>query len=75
MCFLDPGLHSGGSGLFSAVRVAPVSVSSRHPPWHNAAMARFDKYDVIGLILLGLIAALWIAHIVLPTPPPLPDLP
>jgi hypothetical protein len=33
-------------------------------------MARFDKYDIIGLILLGLIAAVWIAHFVLPAPPP-----
>jgi hypothetical protein len=33
-------------------------------------MARFDKYDVIGLILLGLIAALWITHFILPAPPP-----
>jgi hypothetical protein len=38
-------------------------------------MARPDKYDIIGLTLLGLIAALWIAHFVLPTPPPLPELP
>jgi hypothetical protein len=38
-------------------------------------MARFDRYDVIGLVLLALIAALWIAHFVLPTPPPLPELP
>jgi hypothetical protein len=33
-------------------------------------MARFDRYDIIGLILLGFIAALWIAHFVLPAPPP-----
>jgi hypothetical protein len=35
-------------------------------------MARFDKYDVIGLIVLGLLAALWIAHFVAPAPPPDP---
>ena len=35
-------------------------------------MARFDRYDIIGLIVLGLLAALWIAHFVLPAPPPLP---
>jgi hypothetical protein len=35
-------------------------------------MARFDRYDIIGLILLGLIAALWITHFIVPTPPPLP---
>jgi hypothetical protein len=33
-------------------------------------MARLDRYDIIGLILLGLLAALWIAHFVLPAPPP-----
>jgi hypothetical protein len=38
-------------------------------------MTRLDRYDVIGLILLGLLVALWIAHVVLPTPPPLPELP
>jgi len=33
-------------------------------------MAKLDKYDIIGLTLLGLLAALWIAHFVLPAPPP-----
>ena len=33
-------------------------------------MAKLDKYDIIGLILLGLLAAVWIAHFVLPAPPP-----
>jgi hypothetical protein len=33
-------------------------------------MARLDRYDIIGLVLLGLLAALWIAHFVLPAPPP-----
>jgi hypothetical protein len=33
-------------------------------------MARPDKYDILGLILVGLIVALWIAHFVLPAPPP-----
>jgi hypothetical protein len=35
---------------------------------------RLDRYDVIGLILLGLIAVLWITHFVLPAPPPPPPL-
>jgi len=30
----------------------------------------FDRYDAIGLILLGIIAAFWIAHFLLPEPPP-----
>jgi hypothetical protein len=35
-------------------------------------MTRFDKYDVIGMIVLALLAALWIAHFVVPAPPPDP---
>jgi hypothetical protein len=35
-------------------------------------MAHYDKYDIIGMVLLGLIAALWITHFLLPTPPPTP---
>lgn len=38
-------------------------------------MPRLDRYDIVGLVMLGLIIALWIAHFVLPTPPPLPELP
>ena len=34
-------------------------------------MARLDKYHVIGLVLLAVIAAVWIAHFVLPAPPPI----
>jgi hypothetical protein len=33
-------------------------------------MGHLDKYDVIGIVVLALLAALWIAHIVLPAPPP-----
>jgi hypothetical protein len=29
-----------------------------------------DRYDIMSLILLGIIAAFWIAHFVLPAPPP-----
>jgi hypothetical protein len=36
------------------------------------AKARPDKYDIIGLVLLGLLAVVWIAHFVLPAPPPEP---
>ena len=36
----------------------------------SSGMVRLDRYQVIGLILLGLLAALWIAHFVLPAPPP-----
>jgi hypothetical protein len=34
-------------------------------------MARLDKYDILGLVLVGLLAALWTAHFLLPSPPPL----
>jgi hypothetical protein len=33
---------------------------------------RFDKYDIAGLILLGLVVALWMTHFLLPPAPPLP---
>jgi hypothetical protein len=35
-------------------------------------MRRLDRYDLIGLVLVVLIAALWIAHLVLPAAPPEP---
>jgi hypothetical protein len=35
-------------------------------------MRRLDKYDRIGLVLLSLVLALWVAHFVLPAAPPLP---
>jgi hypothetical protein len=33
-------------------------------------MSRIDRYDVIGMVLLALLAALWVVHFSLPTPPP-----
>jgi hypothetical protein len=30
---------------------------------------RLDRYDYIGLVILALIAALWIAHFILPAAP------
>jgi hypothetical protein len=36
------------------------------------AKARPDKYDIIGLALLALLAIVWVAHFVLPAPPPEP---
>ncbi len=43
------------------------------PPWQNAVMPRVDRYDVIGMVLLAFVAALWILHFSLPAPPP-PDI-
>jgi hypothetical protein len=34
---------------------------------------RIDRYDVIGLALLAVVAAVWILHFALPAPPPEPD--
>jgi hypothetical protein len=39
-------------------------------PWQNVGMRRIDRYDVIGMVLLALVATLWIVHFSLPTPPP-----
>jgi len=33
-------------------------------------MARPDRYDYIGLVLVAFVVALWVAHFVLPAPPP-----
>jgi hypothetical protein len=41
-------------------------------PWQNEAMPRIDRYDIIGMVLLAFLAALWILHFSLPAPPP-PD--
>ena len=35
-------------------------------------MRRVDRYDIIGMVLLGLVVALWVVHFSLPTPPPPP---
>lgn len=36
-------------------------------------MRRLDRYDAIGLALLGFVLALWLAHLILPSgPPPVP---
>jgi hypothetical protein len=39
----------------------------------TAAMPRVDRYDIIGMVLLALVAALWVLHFSLPAPPP-PDI-
>ena len=36
--------------------------------------SRPDRYDYIGMGLLGLLAVIWILHFVLPTPPPEPEI-
>jgi hypothetical protein len=36
-------------------------------------MTRPDRYDVMGLAVLALLVALWVAHFVLPAPPPDPS--
>jgi hypothetical protein len=33
-------------------------------------MARPDLYDYAGLVLAALVVALWVAHFMLPAPPP-----
>jgi len=38
-------------------------------------MRRLDRYDLIGLAIAAFIAALWIAHMVLPAAPPAAPLP
>lgn len=33
-------------------------------------MRRIDRYDIIGMVLLALVVALWVLHFSLPTPAP-----
>ena len=35
-------------------------------------MSRPDVYDYIGIAIIALLTALWVAHVVLPAPPPDP---
>jgi hypothetical protein len=42
-------------------------------PCQTAAMPRVDRYDIIGMVLLALVVALWVLHFSLPAPPP-PDI-
>jgi hypothetical protein len=35
-------------------------------------MPRIDRYDIIGMVLLAFVVALWVLHFSLPAPPP-PD--
>jgi hypothetical protein len=37
-----------------------------------SAMNRCDKWDYIGMGLAALLAVMWVAHFVLPAPPPEP---
>jgi len=38
----------------------------------TAAIPRVDRYDIIGMVLLAIVVALWVLHFSLPAPPP-PD--
>jgi len=33
-------------------------------------MRRLDRYDIIGLVIVAFLAALWLLHFVLPSQPP-----
>jgi hypothetical protein len=35
-------------------------------------MRQLDRYDYLGLLLAALVAALWVAHFLLPAPPVAP---
>jgi len=40
-------------------------------PCQNEAMPRIDRYDIIGIVLVVLVVALWVLHFSLPPQPPL----
>ena len=49
--------------------------AARAPARYTNPMRRpLDRYDYIGLLILALLVALWIAHFVLPPGPPPVDL-
>ena len=48
----------------------PHSLWLSPAPCQDAAMRRIDRYDIIGMVLLALVVALWVLHFSLPTPPP-----
>jgi hypothetical protein len=58
---------------FNFRNYADLAGCVKRVPWHNALMPRVDRYDIIGMVLLALVAALWILHFSLPAPPP-PDI-
>ena len=35
-----------------------------------STMRRMDKYDIIGVLLLAFVIGLFVAHFVIPAPPP-----
>ena len=41
-------------------------------PCDSRRMSRPDVYDYIGIAIIALLTALWVAHFVLPAPPPDP---
>src|SRR6478736_8664636 len=47
-----------------------LSLCPSSRPCDIARMVRPDLYDYIGLTLAAFIVALWVAHFVLPAPPP-----
>jgi len=47
-----------------------LSLCPLSQPCDIARMARPDRYDYIGLVLVAFVVALWVAHFVLPAPPP-----
>jgi hypothetical protein len=62
--------------LAAAVKLAGRARRGAHSLWlspapcQDAAMRRIDRYDIIGMVLLALVVALWVLHFSLPTPPP-----
>jgi hypothetical protein len=70
-----PGLVSieppGGDADEQLMR-APAQPSASK----TRARRHMDRYDVIGLVIVGLLVAVWVVHFLLPTPPPdnVPDL-
>jgi hypothetical protein len=66
-CVLDPNqmpmaAHTAGSAPALLLLLAPCQ---------NGTMPRIDRYDIIGIVLVVFVVALWVLHFSLPPQPPL----
>jgi hypothetical protein len=66
-CVLDPNqmpmaAHIAGSAPALLLLLAPCQ---------NGTMPRIDRYDIIGIVLVVFVVALWVLHFSLPPQPPL----
>jgi hypothetical protein len=63
--------QSAVAGLAAAIGWASnAALFAISKPCDIQSMARPDLYDYAGMVLAALVVALWVAHFMLPAPPP-----